>query len=446
MDLPTPTDTEEEDEKYKKKIPEGKYGFFVVLSSWWCANAICLAACTSVLWPAQISAVVNDPNKEDLYNGFIPSLGAFVSMIITPIAGSLSDHSTNKYGRRMVYIVSGSIIAIAFMLAMGAFHRGSPFNSIYVLMVMMMGFQFGLNWAGGPYAGLMPDLVPMKKFGLASGFLGLAIAIGQLIGALGTGFLAKDTDYFPAYIFTVAVFIFFSLFTVFGIKEIPRPPPKTPFSLRKLVSEFYLEPEKYKDFYWIILTRFFDDMGVYAILPFFQYFYKDIFHKEDPAAWSSYTVAIIVVVSIPATITAGYLSDKYGKKPIVYLSTLIQAIGCLCLILVAIYPSLVAALVLAGVIGSGYGAYQAVDWALALSVLPEGANVAKDMGVWHLAFILPQVISPVISGAILQTVKEHSVHGAYAVLFATVAFWYLMATIFIYPVNTKRMQKIPSSS
>lgn len=37
--------------------------------------------------------------------------------------------------------------------------------------------------------------------------------------------------------------------------------------------------------------------------------------------------------------------------------------------------------------GVGYGAYQAVDWALALDVLPKGSNIAKDMGVWHVAMV-----------------------------------------------------------
>jgi hypothetical protein len=58
--------------------------------------------------------------------------------------------------------------------------------------------------------------------------------------------------------------------TFFGIKEIPRPPPKEKFSVQKLVRDFYLDPKLYRDFYWVIVTRFFEDMGVYAILPFFQ--------------------------------------------------------------------------------------------------------------------------------------------------------------------------------
>lgn len=53
-----------------------------------------------------------------------------------------------------------------------------------------------------------------------------------------------------------------------------------------------------------------------------------------------------------------------------------------------------------------YGAYRAVDWALALDALPEGSQMAKDMGIWHVALVLPRVISPLISGFILRMYAE----------------------------------------
>jgi len=273
----------------------------------------------------------------------------------------------------------------------------------------------------------------------------MAIAFGDLFGALGSGFLINRNNYWPVYLFLFALFVAFSLITILNIKEIPRPPPREPFSLRKLVREFYLDPAAYRDFYWVILTRFFEDMGVYSILPFFQYYYKDSLQCTDDQAslYSSLTVATIVLTSIPATIITGKLSDKVGRKIMVYFSTGIMAFGCAILCIVAYHPSLVASLVLAGVIGIGYGSYQSVDWALALDVLPPGANIAKDMGIWHLAFVLPQVIAPVITGAILQAVKKSTIPGAYATVFGITGAWFLLATVFVYPVrNIKHATKI----
>eukprot|EP01111_Echinosteliopsis_oligospora_P013368 TRINITY_DN4780_c0_g1_i2.p1 TRINITY_DN4780_c0_g1~~TRINITY_DN4780_c0_g1_i2.p1 ORF type:complete len:308 (+),score=48.72 TRINITY_DN4780_c0_g1_i2:87-1010(+) len=237
---------EDENAKYTMEIQAGCKGawFYFCLASWWCAYSISTAALVSVVWPAQISAVVDDPKKEDIYNGFVPSLGAMVSLIVTPIAGSLSDHSTSSVGRRKIYIIIGSIIGIAFMIVMGEFSSKSSFNSVYALMILIMGFQFGMQWAGGPYAGLMPDLVPRTKYGIASGWLGLAVAVGDLIGALGAGFLIRHDNFWYVYAFLTALFIVFSLPTIFGITEIPRPPPVEKFSLKKMIKEFKLDPKK----------------------------------------------------------------------------------------------------------------------------------------------------------------------------------------------------------
>jgi hypothetical protein len=69
-------------------------------------------------------------------------------------------------------------------------------------------------------------------------------------------------NFWPVYIFIIVAFIVLSLPTILFIKEIPRPPPTSKFSVQKLASEFYLDPKEYRDFYWVILTRFFEDMGM----------------------------------------------------------------------------------------------------------------------------------------------------------------------------------------
>ena len=44
--------------------------------------------------------------------------------------------------------------------------------------------QFSSNFAQGPFQGYMPDLVPAKQVGLASGLMGLMILLGVGGGAM----------------------------------------------------------------------------------------------------------------------------------------------------------------------------------------------------------------------------------------------------------------------
>ena len=61
------------------------------------------------------------------------------------------------------------------------------------------------------------------------------------------------------------------------------------------------------------------------------------------------------------------------------------------------------ALVIGAVFGIGYGAYTSVDWALATDVLPNMDDAAKDMGIWHIALTVPQLIATPLAGFLLDT-------------------------------------------
>ena len=57
----------------------------------------------------------------------------------------------------------------------------------------------------------------------------------------------------------------------------------------------------------------------------------------------------------------------------------VMALASLIFIAVAMNPSIAFVFVVGALFGVGYGAYQAVDWALAVDVLPPGESAAKDM-------------------------------------------------------------------
>jgi hypothetical protein len=40
----------------------------------------------------------------------------------------------------------------------------------------------------------------------------------------------------------------------------------------------------------------------------------------------------------------------------------------------------------------GYGTFNAIDYAIALDVIQEGADAAKDLGLWNLSLSIP--VSP----------------------------------------------------
>ena len=116
--------------------------------------------------------------------------------------------------------------------------------------------------------------------------------------------------------------------------------------------------------------------------------------------------------------------------------------GAVCLVFVLSHSFTVA--VLMGIVfGLGYGAYESVDWALASDVLPSLDDFAKDMGVWHIAFVLPQVIATPLAGYLLDNFQRVGVarnipNLGYTVIFMMSVLFFLLGTVFVKQIKGVR--------
>ncbi|MGA2821549.1 MAG: PucC family protein [Anaerolineales bacterium] len=95
------------------------------------------------------------------------------------------------------------------------------------------------------------------------------------------------------------------------------------------------------------------------------------------------------------------------------------------------------------VFGLGYGAYESVDWALASDVLPSMDDYAKDMGVWHVAMVLPQVIATPLAGFLLdnfqQVGKVQNIPNlGYTVIFMVAVVYFILGTVFVKQIKKVR--------
>lgn len=396
------------------------------LSCFWFAYNFHWGALLAIVLPSQISAIVGDERKE-LFNGLIPPLGAALSLVITPLAGALSDRSGSRFGRRRPYMLVGTLVNLVFLLMMAGFTRGS---GIALFLLCYLGVQIGNNWSGGPYAGLIPDVAPPRQRGRASGWLALMTALGTLAGAIAAGQLARDERFGPIYWAIAGVLLVFLVLTLAGVRERPARRGE-PLALRTFLATFLPRGDAYRNFYLVLLTRALVTMGIYSIFTFFQFFLKDILRVADPPTQTSYLIAIIIAAGVPTSLLGGVLSDRYGRKPLVYLSGGVMALASIIFIGVAFAPSLPLMFVVGGFFGLGYGAYLAVDWALAIDVLPKSEAAAKDMGIWHVSLVLPQVFAPAITGLTLTALKPAGLLLGYTVVFVMTAVWFVLGTVFV---------------
>ena len=89
-------------------------------------------------------------------------------------------------------------------------------------------------------------------------------------------------------------------------------------------------------------------------------------------------------------------------------------VACSALI-IAVSQNFTGAVIGAAVLGLGFGAYLAVDFALLTQVLPSAKSRGKDMGVINVANSLPQVIAPALAFFAVKVL------GGYTALFIVAA-------------------------
>ena len=190
-------------------------------------------------------------------------------------------------------------------------------------------------------------------------------------------------------------------------------------------------------------------MGDFTVQEFLQYYMRDVVQVlhvfwtaggEQPGSGCFGLWRALLLGAVAPSLIAGILSDRFGRKIIVYLSNGLQALVPITLVF---FTSFDFAILMGILFGIGYGAYQSVDWAMASDVLPSEFDYAKDMGVWHIAWTLPQVIATPIAGLLLDNFQAIGrQHGqptlGYTVIFFLAAFYLVFGTVLVRRVRKVR--------
>ncbi len=383
--------------------------------------------------------------------GIVLGAGAFVSMIVAPLFGALSDRIITPFGRRRPWIVVGTLMNILGLAGLAFFPRANDLSSLPLYIFAFMWVEFWNNVATAPYSALIPDVVPQAQRGSASGWYGLMNILGTFVGAVAAIVLTINgvTNIIGLYIFIAVVLFLCMLGTVTFVREpqVTKQPP--PFVLGDFVRNLF-SPMKDHDFRWVFWTRFLMVMGVYTVQQFLQFYMGDVvkdfnfaglFTAENAIAATSVFLVLFLVGALPSSIVAGILSDRFGRKLMVYISSAFQAIVPIVFVLFA--PAYTITATLGLLFGIGYGAYQSVDWAMASEVLPSEDDYAKDMGVWHVALTFPQVIATPIAGFLLDNVNRLASSGGtpstlgYNVIFALATSYFILGTVLV-----RRIRKV----
>jgi hypothetical protein len=148
---------------------------------------------------------------------------------------------------------------------------------------------------------------------------------------------------------------------------------------------------------WI--GQFLMELANSIALLYLYYYLQDVIHYPRPGTGQLILVGVATGATILATVTVGRLADRSAgyRRYAMLATTLLAATGFTLAVIDSWDPVIVCAFAL----GAGYGAYQSVSSALSLTVLPDQASAARDLGIINIASSIPQVIGPSVAALVI---------------------------------------------
>jgi MFS family permease len=412
---------------------------YVTINVYWFGLAFMWNALHPIVLPALLLHFVPESLK-NTYLGGLTFCGLILAMIIQPLSGALSDRTRSRWGRRRPWILAGTLLDLIFLAGM------AWAGNYWGLLIAYLLLQIASNAAHGPAQGLIPDLVPQERRGLASGLKNLFDMGGLVVTSLVAGRLMEDGN--PALTFALigGVLVASALVTLLSTPERPTAGPGQPAAgddrpsqdlhlQRSLRSALLTDLRRYPDYTWLIVSRFLILLGIYAVQSFAQYYIRDMLSVPNPTQVTGNLMATIGLALTLLVFPAGLLSDRFGRRPLNLLSGALAAVGILALILARDVPSLTA---VGGVIGIATGTFLSVNWALATDLIPQ-EEAGKYLGFSNLATAGAGAASR-LGGPLIDALNalRPGAYLGYPALFVMASASTLLGTLLILRIRKRR--------
>ena len=423
---------------------------------WFPTNAL-NGALLPVVVPTQILLFVPSSQvgsaAQGTFLGWLTAVVSFVALFMPLLVGSLSDRTPGRFGRRHPYIVAGSALLV--------FSTPLLVISSNILM-FLFGLAFlylGLNTMTPAYQSLVPDRVPEKQRGEASGFVGALTILGNMVSfglaawllggvsqrSASSNLIRHNAGVF--YIITTGLMVVGVLITVLSVHPTPlkpqlRPPSQSRESRREKFRRWFVQswvdPWRKHNFTTVFLTRASIMLALNLFMIFIEYYFAHVQHVANFVT----TTAIVAVFALGGGVVSGLvfgiLSDRLKRRaPVVSAAAILMSFTALAFVVLPsngvnasnlnfiLWP-------LGVCFGLGHGAFSSVDWALSIDALPSLKHVGKDLGLWSASMTIPSLTAPLLGGIVLTVTNTyHMVDVGYRLIFLLASLFLILAAIYV---------------
>ena len=415
--------------------------FFTILMLWQMYNYYC---------PLFLARLLKNTYGDKDYNyliGIIMAMDNVLALFLLPLFGNLSDKTHSKYGRRMPFIVIGTIASMILFPFIPFFFAKNSLVGVIVTMGLVLIF---MQMFRNPAVSLMPDVTPKPLRATANGIINFVGYIGAIFaGAIQMISLFKmpniETEIPNPYLFIIP-FAFTSILMLVSliilivkIKENKVVEEmKADMELGEQLAEteaaskidHKLTKQDKTNLVLLIASIFLWYMAFNAVETFWSTYGIEVMNKGSV---SIATVAL-TVASLITFIPAGKLVSKIGRKWSIVLGLGLMIIslgGCFICSQTSLKTNLIVYILLFVISGVGWAFINISSYPMVVEMSDKN-SVGKYTGLYYTSSMLAQSITPICVGFLMDALGYESLF-AYAT-----GFMILALIVFVFIKNTHK--------
>lgn len=380
--------------------------------------------------------------------GTIMAADNVLAIFLLPLFGALSDKTDTRFGRRMPFIVTGTVLAVIFLMLLPIADRQV---NVVLFIVSLFALLVSMGLYRSPAVALMPDLTPNKLRSKGNAIINLMGAVGGVYTLIMIKLLVGKgdrPDYMPLFVSVAALMVISVGILVITISE-KKIEAKVAAEIKayedstglKVETEDTIEeeqlleaeknssdenkgkivkmqmPPEVKRSMAFLLTSIFLWFTAYnAVTTAFSRYTKVVWHLEGGGFADCLMVA--TVAAILSYVPIGNLAGRIGRKKTILVGIVLMSICYFAAIFVGQYHGLVN--VAFAVIGIGWAAINVNSYPMIVE-MSKGSDIGKFTGTYYTFSMAAQILTPILSGFLLENVSYRTLFP-YAFVFSVLAF------------------------
>ncbi len=356
----------------------------------------------------------------DTITGVVMGADNVIALFLLPLFGSLSDKVDTKFGKRMPFIVIGTLLASIFisLLPIADNARNLPmFIGVLFVLLLSMGLY------RSPAVALMPDLTPKPLRSKGNAIINLMGAVGGVITLLLIKVLVgKGTtpNYQPLFMAIVALMLVCVGILFLTIKEKKLKADMIEEDNENEVVEVKetteLSKGEKKSLIFLLLSVALWFIAYNAVTSAFSRYATHVWGLENGGYANCLLIA--TAAAIVSYLPIGMIAGKIGRKKTILIGVALLAI---CYFSAGFYGQYHGSMVIFfAIIGFAWAAISVNSLPMVLEICSE-ADVGKYTGLYYTFSMSAQIITPILSGFLLENVSYRTLFP-YSCIFAVLAF------------------------